>query len=111
MSVDDDVIITGGGDGAVHRWPLSRDESFTTEYIPIENSLDVPKHIGFLRSETMIAVTQRGRIITQNAKLGTEKKSFDNKIYSSYAIMQISPNRKRAALASLDGHLTVYEGE
>ncbi|XP_012255908.2 WD repeat-containing protein 6 [Athalia rosae] len=111
ISEDGNTIITGGGDGAVHVWPLRENSSFETKIIPMENVHEVPKHIGILSSSTLVFITQSGKIITHNTELGINVESIDLKLCTSYILMQISPNKKHIALASLNGYLTLYKDE
>ncbi|XP_046616157.1 WD repeat-containing protein 6 isoform X1 [Neodiprion virginianus] len=109
VSEDGNTIITGGGDGAVHVWPLRANTNFVTKIIPLESSNDVPKHIGLLNSTSMVIITQTGKMLTHNKESGLKEVSLDTTKYASYIVMQISPDRKRVSLASLNGYLTLYE--
>lgn len=109
-SENGEFVITGGGDGAVHVWPLAENTNSQIECVLMKSLKDVPKHVGFLSSGTVVVITQTGKMITHNNEENSTIRSVDVELYSSYVVMQISPNRKLIALASLSGFLTIYEG-
>ncbi|XP_043272802.1 WD repeat-containing protein 6 [Venturia canescens] len=109
VSENNENIFTGGADGAVNVWP------FESPIFPQERSIYTndekknPKYVFYTQSRNILIFIDGGYLIHYCQEFGKLSTIFNSFRFSSYSVMQISPDRKKIALGSKDGYLEIYE--
>ncbi|XP_063987430.1 tRNA (34-2'-O)-methyltransferase regulator WDR6 [Diachasmimorpha longicaudata] len=114
-SPDQSTILTGGGDGGVNIW---RTTSLNPpSLIPLLTyETKTPKFVSYLNSGALVVFLDGGDLLlydVPNQRQGSPSPQALMNLprLKSYCLMQTSPDRKKIALASQDGHLIIYEAK
>ena len=109
VSKNGNDMLTGAADGSIYAWPFP----FTNE--PEDYSLlgnrdeKSPKFACFLASGTILVIKDEGEINCFHPTNYNISGSYNLPKFSSYLLMQVSPDRNRISLASKDGSITIYQ--
>ncbi|XP_012270919.1 WD repeat-containing protein 6 isoform X2 [Orussus abietinus] len=109
ISKRENVIISGGANGAVHAWSFKQSQSCDTCCIPQESVNWLPKYVFFLNKDVTVILTTDGKLLHYSKNSNVLQESIDLQIFSNYCIMQVSPCRMMIALASRYGQVVIYE--
>lgn len=109
---DENVIYTGGSDGSVNSWALASIKSSNKNFVSIcDNKENIPKHVIFLDKEDILVLTNSKSLSKLLHFHGNDYKSlnyYDLHEDSIYYIMELSPDKKNIALASIQGDILIY---
>lgn len=109
ISNDNRNVLTGGADGSVYAWPVASCNSSEIS-LPYDDMRNIPKHISYLSSGTILLFDEKGTLLYYNRGDKTPSDSLYLEKYRSYCIMQVSPCRSSIAIASIEGYVIIYKG-
>lgn len=109
ISLDDERMITGAADGSVYAWPFpflnETDKICTLD----DDRKKTPKFTCHLSSGAVLVIRDDGEMNIFDPITRCLNASFSISNFSSYLVIQLSPDRKRVSLASKDGFISIYE--
>lgn len=110
---DNEIVYTGGADGSVNRWPLSRVYKKLQNNILIESNGDtIPKYVTYTDNDDILiyaSIKNNSQLLHFSHDEHQFLYSYDlPEFSSSYCIMELSLNRRCLALASINGSVTLY---
>ena len=120
ISVDEaeHTIVTGGGDGGIHLWPLPQvDRALAAEKVErirfntvlgLTKVQDIPRRIVLSRSKKLFTVTNRGYLLCYENSLWQCVVKDDR--FADYCLLQVSKDRRCISLASIRGDVLILRG-
>ncbi|XP_011310169.1 WD repeat-containing protein 6 [Fopius arisanus] len=111
ISPDRSTLITGGGDGGLNTWSLSNSSPILSHRFTYQKK--TPKFVTYMHSGALAVFMDGGDLLYYNQ---THQHSPPTTMIvlrrlSSYCLMHISPDRKKLAFASQDGHVIIFQEE
>ena len=104
------MMLTGAADGAVYAWPFPFNYELN-EHTLLENCDDkTPKFVCHLSSGRLLVIKDGGEINYLDLITHHQVESYSLPNFSTYLLMQVSPDKRRISLASKDGFITIYQG-
>lgn len=109
ISTNDERMITGAADGSVYVWPFPFINDPEKNITLGDEIKKTPKFTSYLSGGIIIVIRDDGEINLFDSVTHCLNASFSIPNFSSYLVIQVSPDRKRVSFASKDGFISIYE--
>lgn len=101
------MLITGGGDGAVTIQSHSAVDNYQHSDV-MDLNVGTPKHIGYSNAQNLFILTESNRFIYYDTKEGTESAANTSiEFDTSFHALSVSPNRQMCAVARRKSYIQI----
>lgn len=105
LCATENVICTGGNDGAILTFSISTNFSKNMVNLPSD---EIPKSVAILSSKNVLCFTENAFLLQYNTRSNEWINIGQIPDLSKYCVMQVSPCRKLVALAGFEGQLYLF---